>query len=294
MSKTAYQIPVDGKVMACLDASAYTDSVVDYAAWASKRLEADLICLHVLHREVSRTATADYSGNIGIDTREQLLDELAELDAQRARIGMRRGRELLKAARARAAAAGAGNPDGLQRHGSLVETLTELEEDVRLFVIGKRGESADFNKGHLGANLERAVRAVHRPLLVTSRKFRPVRRFAIAFDDSATARKCVEMVCMSPLLKGLGCYLVVAGDESEKLRESLSWARKQLEAAGFQPETVVEPGNAEQVITEQAGRLDIDLLVMGAYGHSRIRHLIVGSTTTAVLRSCTIPVLLLR
>jgi len=48
------------------------------------------------------------------------------------------------------------------------------------------------------------------------------------------------------------------------------------------------------VIIDRVGQLDIDLLIMGAYGHSRIRHLIVGSTTTAVLRSCTIPVLLLR
>ncbi|MGY6631794.1 MAG: universal stress protein, partial [Wenzhouxiangella sp.] len=53
-------------------------------------------------------------------------------------------------------------------------------------------------------------------------------------------------------------------------------------------------GNAEQVINDQIGQLDLELLVMGAYGHSRIRHLIVGSTTTAVLRSCSIPVLLLR
>jgi nucleotide-binding universal stress UspA family protein len=33
---------------------------------------------------------------------------------------------------------------------------------------------------------------------------------------------------------------------------------------------------------------------MGAYGHSRIRQLIVGSTTTTVLRTARIPVLLLR
>jgi nucleotide-binding universal stress UspA family protein len=33
---------------------------------------------------------------------------------------------------------------------------------------------------------------------------------------------------------------------------------------------------------------------MGAYGHSRIRQLIVGSTTTQVLRRCQIPILLLR
>jgi nucleotide-binding universal stress UspA family protein len=294
MSKPAYTIPVDGKVMACLDASVYTDSVVDHAAWASQRLAADLVCLHVLDRQPARQARADYSGNIGIDTGTELLEELAEIDAQRSRLAMRQGRALLEQARQRATAAGALNPDSLQRHGPLAEALTELEADVRLFVIGKRGEEADFNKGHLGANLERSIRSVHRPLLVTSRKFRPISRFAIAFDGSATARKCVEMVCMSPLLKALACHLIVAGSQSSSLRECLDWARAKLEQAGFTANVVIEPGDAEKVINEQIGQLDIDLLVMGAYGHSRIRHLIVGSTTTAVLRSCTIPVLLLR
>jgi nucleotide-binding universal stress UspA family protein len=36
------------------------------------------------------------------------------------------------------------------------------------------------------------------------------------------------------------------------------------------------------------------LLVLGAYGHSRIRQLIVGSTTTALLRLCTVPVVVLH
>jgi nucleotide-binding universal stress UspA family protein len=34
--------------------------------------------------------------------------------------------------------------------------------------------------------------------------------------------------------------------------------------------------------------------VMGAYGHSRIRQLIVGSTTTTLLRTSPVPVLVLR
>jgi len=38
----------------------------------------------------------------------------------------------------------------------------------------------------------------------------------------------------------------------------------------------------------------INLLVMGAYGHSRIRYLIIGSTTTEMIRTCKIPVLLFR
>jgi nucleotide-binding universal stress UspA family protein len=33
---------------------------------------------------------------------------------------------------------------------------------------------------------------------------------------------------------------------------------------------------------------------MGAYGHSRIRSLVIGSTTTAIVRRCKIPVLMFR
>ena len=36
------------------------------------------------------------------------------------------------------------------------------------------------------------------------------------------------------------------------------------------------------------------LLVMGAYGHSRIREFIVGSTTTALIRTVATPVLVFR
>ena len=38
----------------------------------------------------------------------------------------------------------------------------------------------------------------------------------------------------------------------------------------------------------------IELLVMGAYGHSRIRQFLVGSTTTAMIRRAQSPLLLLR
>ena len=53
-------------------------------------------------------------------------------------------------------------------------------------------------------------------------------------------------------------------------------------------------GDPDEVIAEEVEKKGIDLLVMGAYGHSRIRHLVIGSTTTAFIRTCRIPVLLFR
>ena len=49
-----------------------------------------------------------------------------------------------------------------------------------------------------------------------------------------------------------------------------------------------------QVLARQCQDLDADLLVMGAYGHSRIREFFVGSNTTKMISKSHIPLLLLR
>lgn len=283
-----------GRVLAAIDASAYAASVAGHAAWAAARLAAPLQFLHVLDRHPETAPIADLSGNLELGANERLLAELAAVDEQRSRLAQERGRLLLEDARRAAAGHGSAEAGVALRHGSLVDTLQELEDDVRLFVLGKRGEHADFARGHLGSELERVARAVNRPLLVAARAFRPIERIAIAFDGSATTRKGVEMVAASPLFRGLPCDVLLAGKEDPAARGHLDWAARVLDGAGFQVRTVLTPGNAEAVIATHVREAGIDLLVMGAYGHSRIRNLIVGSTTTAMLRSCQVPVLLLR
>lgn len=50
----------------------------------------------------------------------------------------------------------------------------------------------------------------------------------------------------------------------------------------------------DKVIAEIVEGDGMDILIMGAYGHSRIRSLVIGSTTTEMIRSCRVPVLLFR
>lgn len=280
-----------GKVLAAIDESIYTESVCRHAAWAAMQLGAPLELVHVLDRDL-RSPAVDLTGNLVLGTSEALLAELAELDEKRARLAQERGRLLLEQARNFAAQGGADATARL-RHGGLLDTLTALEDEVRLFVLGKRGENADFAKGHLGSQLERVARAASRPLLVASRAYRPMRRALIAFDGSDTTRKAVGMVASSPLFTGLDLHLVMVADDDAEIAQ-LEWARQQLHGAGRKVEAARLAGTPEETISERVEQAGIDLLVMGAYGRSRIRQLIVGSTTTAMLRSCRIPVLLVR
>lgn len=282
----------DRCVLAAVDVSGYAASVAAYAGWAATRLSAPLELLHAIDRELA-PVPIDLTGNLNLGAQEGLLEEMALLDEQRGKLAQERGRALLDQARNVAEVHGA-TSTLRQRQGPLVEALLAVQDDVRLFVLGKRGEHANFDRGHLGSSLERVIRAVERPVLVAPRAWRPVQRFMIAFDGSATTRRCVELVAASPLLKGLACEVLMVADAGKVDTEPMQWAHAHLQSAGFAPVMRAVPGAAEDVIAAQVAAQSIDLLVMGAYGHSRIRNLVVGSTTAQVVRNCPIAVLLLR
>jgi nucleotide-binding universal stress UspA family protein len=278
------------RILACTDGSIYAESIIDHAAWAATALGAEVHVLHVLPRTPT-DAPVDRSGALGLDRSEELLKELAALDEARGRVALKRGRAILDAAEERLRAAGIAAVTLSQRHGALVDTVLDMEADADLLVIGKRGEAADFAAGHLGANLERVLRSSPKPVLVTSRAFKPIRRCAIAYDGGPTAMRMVEFAARSPLLDGMEVHLVTVGANAAALLEAPAAI---LAAAGRPPLRVALQGDTEQAIAAHVGAAGIDLLVMGAYGHGRIRTMILGSTTSALLRACKIPVLVLR
>ncbi|WP_346796128.1 universal stress protein [Halomonas sp. Bachu 37] len=281
------------QVMAAIDGSYFSEVVCDYAAWASLALEAPLTFMHVVDNH-PQTAESNLTGNLRLGAREKLLKELSDLDEQRAKVSREQGRLMLEAAQARAIEDGVEAPARRQRNGTLVETLVELEDEIRLLVVGKRGETAGQASGHLGSNLERVVRELHRPILMVTGTFKRPEKVLMAFDGSKTARKGVEMLARSPLFKAAACHVVIVGSETAEHRSQLDWALGILKEGGHQAEGAIRAGEVEETLAAYQREQSIDLMVMGAYGHSRIRHLLVGSTTTAMMRSSKIPVLLLR
>ncbi|SMF23327.1 universal stress protein [Pseudogulbenkiania subflava] len=282
------------RVLACIDHSRYQSSVCQYAAWAAARLIAPLHLLHVLDQRMAVSGTKDYSGSIGLGAQDALLAELASLDEQRSKLAQEQGRRLLEAGKIQVATAGYMTSDARQCHGGLLETLSEMEPNVRLFVLGRRGEAAELAPDHIGSNLERAIRALHRPILVAPETFNAPQSAMIAFDGSTSTRKGVEMIAASPLFKGLACHVVMAGAETPANQETLGWAGTILMQGGVNVTTALIAGEAEMVLSTYLRAFDLDMLVMGAYGHSRIRHLLIGSTTTNMIRTAPVPVLLLR
>lgn len=281
-------------ILACVDGSFYTDSVCDHAAWASQRLDVPVRVLHVQTPGSDYDAPRDLSGTIGLGAKSALLEKLTQVDEERGKLDQQKGKLILDHAKEQLAAQGVAQVETLHRRGSLVETVTELEDSTQLIVLGKRGEHADFAKLHLGSNLERTVRAARKPVLVASRGYKEITRFVIAYDGGKSTRKAVDYVASSPLLQGLECHLLRVGADNAENRNELAEATTLLEEGGLTVHASLQQGHADDVISDYVKANDMNLLIMGAYGHSHIRTLIIGSTTSNMLRSCPIPVLMFR
>ena len=283
------------RVIACVDQSAYADTITDHAAWAALRMGAPLELLHVIDRHPETALSSDHSGAIGPDAQQTLLTRLSQEDEARVRAAREQGRMFLNRLRERALAAGVPVVDMRQRLGRLDETLQDVQAEARLVVMGRRGASAVEGDRALGSNVEGVVRALARPILTVGLKaFKAPERVLLAFDGSAITRKGVEMVAGSPLFRGLPIHLVMAGQDGAGGQKAMDWAIQRLREGGLEAEGACVAGEAQEVILRAMDEQGADWLLMGAYTHSPWRKLLTKSRTSGLLAAVGKPTLLLR
>ena len=112
----------------------------------------------------------------------------------------------------------------------------------------------------------------------------------VAWNGSREATRAVHDAL--PLLNAAkGVTLCAVGDEAATSLEAAA-AMLRRHGIAVHPHRVAEPdGNAGEVLLAECSARGADLLVMGAYGHARLRELVFGGATRHVLRAATLPVL---
>ncbi len=136
-----------------------------------------------------------------------------------------------------------------------------------------------------------------RPVLVIpyAGSFREVgRRVLVGWDRSREATRAVNDAL--PFLTGASSVTVMTVDRNPD-DEGIPGADIALHLARHgvtaQVENTVSAGiGVGDVLLSRANDIGADLLVMGAYGHSRVRELILGGATRTILDSMTLPVLM--
>ena len=279
------------KLLICTDGSNYSQECCRYGAWLAKKTGATVEILYVTDlRQFEIPAVVDLSGSLGIQPYEGMITQLKEMEEHKSGFVKDSALKIFKAE---------GLSDRTKFYhetGLLVDAVEEYADRADLVLMGKRGENANFATEHLGSTLERVVRALKKPCLVTSRKFRPINRAVIAYDGGKSSREVLEFIRKSEFLRSLNLHVVVVDEKhnEDQTTARLSEAEKALKDSGLSPECQVLNGTVETAIADYVEQAEVDLLIAGAYGHSRIRKFFIGSTTTELLRRCHIPVLCFR
>jgi nucleotide-binding universal stress UspA family protein len=185
----------------------------------------------------------------------------------------------------------AANGSGLE-----VEFATTVGEPETL--LASRGRLADLIVvGHApkaaGLILDMMLWATARPVLVVPQGSTPTLDgpVVVAWTDSAPAARSLR-AALPFLDRGVVHVLHVGhGRDGAKVEDAAHYLR--LHGVDARAETI-EAGarSAGAALLDKAAELRAGLLVSGAYGHSRLRELVLGGTTRDLLQACPLPLLM--
>ncbi|WP_027847677.1 universal stress protein [Marinospirillum minutulum] len=281
------------KIITCIDGSALSDDVCKAGVWAATKLDKTLLLLHAIEK-THAPAVENLSGAIGLGARSSLLKEMASLDEQRSKIALTLGKAILEEAQQLATTNGCQRIETMQRHGGIVEAILDLESDARLLVVGRLGEDQAKTFKMLGSHIEQVIRQAHTPVLIVNKNFVQPKSFMLAYDGRATADKAVKKIIEGGLLQGLTCHLVTVKNKQAKLEEKFKQTEALLVEKGFEVKASFLEGNIFDSLEEYKQKEAVDLLVMGAFSHSKLATVFLGSNTLKMIENTQLPLLILH
>jgi len=180
---------------------------------------------------------------------------------------------------------------------SAEEAPGKFAEIARAFDLAIVGQEEPDRAGVENLIAEATLFESGRPTLVipyVQRKAFCADRVAVCWDGSRPASRAIND--MLPLLHRDSDIKLVTIQGERALREELPGAdmAEHLARHGYKIELhnlTIGEDIASTILNFVADR-DIDLLVMGAYGHTRLREFILGGATRGILESMTVPTLM--
>lgn len=274
-------------ILVALDGSQHADVALDYALWLASRLRAKVLGVHVIDIvSIEGSFLHDVSGSLGFEPYLDFSSKMREALHER-------GRTLLDLFRTRCADRGVAC-DTAMPLGVVPNEICDLARTADLVVLGHRGVNEQFSTGLLGGTTESVARKSPKPVLVCPGTFREVTKPLLAYDGSQRASAAMHMAAEVTSALGLPLAVVHVARDDDGADVVIDEARRYLAAYDVAVGYEVLTGPPHQRIVETLTERGYDLLFIGAYGHSRIIEMVLGSTTEFVLRNSPAPVFLNR
>lgn len=275
-------------ILVALDGSEHARTALRYALWLAEHFHAQLSGLHVIDVvSVEGPFFQDISGALGFEPYFDVAGKVREALQER-------GQHLLEEFAAICQEGGV----PCEAHcitGIIANEICEHARVADLVVIGHRGVNEKFSTGLLGGTAESVTRKSPRPVFVSPMQFNPIQRPLLAYDGSQRASAALQSAAEFCAVTDLPLSILhVKPREGVDEGRILDEARHYLGSYGIQPTFLSLSGYPYEQIVACVKERGHDLLFIGAYGHSRIIEMVLGSTTEYVLRNTPCPVFLSR
>ena len=276
-------------------------SALDTAFLIGRLFEAHIECLHIrptAEQMIMGVASTGLASGIDAEIVSQAFDALKAADQSRAE-SVRDVVQSFCRERPIVFATTPPRPRGVsfalhKIKGDEIEQTIQAGRYHDLIVLGRPHADA-VSVGNLGAVLIGCGRPVILAPSPATENLAPT--VAIAWKETPEAARAVT--ASMPLLAKADRIVVLTASEdgvktdatlesAERLAGQLRWHDLSVEARHVAPGT----RSLANAMTDTAREAGADLLIMGAYGHSRVRELILGGVTREILKACPIPVLL--
>ncbi|ODS31419.1 MAG: universal stress protein family protein [Candidatus Scalindua rubra] len=180
------------------------------------------------------------------------------------------------------------------KEGVVSKEIVESAQKCDMISMGMAGEHAMWRDALLGSNLESVARQTHKPIMVTPEKYKTITKILVAYDGSPFSTKALNTGAEIAQQMHLPLTVITVSDNKDTGEKILSKAEENLKNYEITHNTILESGETVDIVLSLCKNGSYELLVMGAYGHSKIRELILGSTTVQLMRKVNCPVLLYR
>lgn len=275
-------------ILVGLDGSAHAGTAVQYALWLAAKLHATVVGLHVVDIvSIEGSVMHDISGSLGFEPYLDFSSKMREALHERGKIFLQ---ELADSATASGVRA-----ETVLTMGIVANELAEHAKTADLVVIGHRGINERFSTGLLGSTAESVTRRSPKPVFVSGAEFRTCTNPLLAYDGSPRAATVMQSAADLCTTLGLPLTVLTVNKDEAAGRRVLEEATAYLRSYDL-PTTyeLIASGSAPERLTAFIQERAHDLLFIGAYGHSRIIEMVLGSTTEYVLRNAACPVFLNR
>jgi nucleotide-binding universal stress UspA family protein len=274
-------------ILVGLDGSEHARTAIRYALWLGERFGATVVGLHVVDIvSIEGSFFHDISGSLGFEPYLDFSSKMREVLHER-------GKALLQQFAAEAAKSGV-RSDTVLAMGVVANEIADQARTADLVVIGHRGVNEKFSTGLLGGTAESVTRKCPKPVFVSTAELAPVTRPLLAYDGSQRAAAAMHAAAEFCVALSLPLTVITVAKEPDAGERIVSDARKYLASYNLTSSCEVHSGNAPEQILAAIKQQGFDLLFIGAYGHSRILEMVLGSTTEYVLRNAPCPVFLNR